>query len=242
MIQTIAEQDQAAWAAWHKNPTPANLAIVMKRVEPIINSEVTRWKATGITEANLRSKAKDLAYGAIVSYNPSAGTQLNTHVINHLMKLNRFAIETQNSVRVQEEDVFAYRKLNRNRDELEHTLGREATDEEAMEGMSPGIKLGNLKMHTEHFYSKNVEAGGRAPVREELNHDAVTMQLMHDTLKGPQQTIFKHVYGFNGAPRLKKKAIAVKLGTTPQNVSKHLRKIESKYKLYSNSTSRLMGT
>lgn len=234
------QEDLKAWKAWKQNPNPQTLRVIMDRVKPIAKYEANKYKQTGMTPMLLDNKAEEIAYESLHTYDPNRG-QLNTHIITNMQRLNRYAIEKQNSVRVQEKQVFDYRRFLQEKHDLEEELGRPATEQELMSKLGTGRKLKDMKPIVEHYYSMNVEGGGKAPVRQDLAMDAVTLAMLHQDLKPPQREVFEYTYGYGGKPRLQKQQIAKKLNISNSMVSKHSRAIESKYRQYDMVTGRVLG-
>jgi DNA-directed RNA polymerase specialized sigma subunit len=204
----------------------------MTSLKPVIRSESGKWRQTGINPNILESHAEELAYDALHTYNPEK-SQLNTHVTNHLQKMNRFVIKNQQAVRAQETAIFDYRKYNRAQEELAHELGRDPTDAELKKHLGPGVKVGEFKPTIEHYYSMNVDQGGKAPVREELNMESTALGLMYDSLDPQQKSLFEQAYGYNPNTNsfhkelvTPKKDIAAQRNISPAAISKQLRKIE----------------
>jgi DNA-directed RNA polymerase specialized sigma subunit len=241
MTTPRAQQDFEAWQQWKQDPGPHTLGPLYGRIQPIIKSESSKWAQTGIKPPLLEAHAQDLAFDALHTYDPNSGTQLNTHITNHLKKMNRYVIKNQQTVRVQETKVFDYRRLERAREELTMELGREPTDTELQAHAGVDSKIMNYTPVIEHFYSKNIEEGGKAPVMEELSMHATALAMMHQNLGPKQKQIFEKAYGYGGVQPQPKKDIAKDLGITPAAVSKHLRKIEKQYQEYASASDAMSG-
>lgn len=223
-----AEHERELWRNWKADPAPYTLGAVMDSLKPVIKSEANKWKQTNINPTLLEGHAQELAYEAMHTYDPTK-SQLNTHVTNHLQKMNRYVIENQQAVRVQEAKVFEYRKYNREVDNLSNELGRDPTKADLAQHFAHAGKIADYKPVMEHFYSKNVETGGSAPVMEELSMHATAMAMMYDNLNSREKQIFEKAYGYNGVKVVPKKDIAKSLGISAAAISKQLRKIEKVY-------------
>lgn len=235
------EKDLEMWQKWKANPNPANLQELMDTLKPLVRYESNRYAQTGITRTLLEAKAQEFTFEAIKTYNP-AHSQLNTHVVNHLKRLNRYAIENQNVMRVQENKIFQYRKFMKAKDELTDQLGREPTEIELRSKLGVGFKLANMHIpKAEHMYSINTEAGGASPTRDDLSYESMSLKLLHNSLSGTQKEVMSHAFGI-GKKRMERKGdIAKKLKISNPMVSKHLRAIEKKYKRYNQASNFLIG-
>ena len=236
----MKERDLELWKIWKQNPTSANLQNLLNALAPLIRYESNKYQQTGLSASVLEGKAKEIAYEAILSYNP-AHSQLNTHVVNHMKRLNRYTIENQNAVRPKETDVFMYRKYLKAQEELTDLLGREPTEVELRSKLGIGFKLKDLlKPTSEHMYSINVEGGGEAPTRDDLSYENVAMRMTYNNLTGKRKDIMGMAFGID-RKKVKPSDIATKLKISKPAVSKHLRAIEDKYRKYNHSTSFLIG-
>lgn len=227
MKAAAAERDLELWHQWNKSKDPEHLSMLMTQISPLLINETNKWQQTGINRAILDGKARTLAYEAITSYDPSK-SQLNTHVINHMQKLNRFAIANQNAVRIQEEKIFQYRKFLHEKNALEDRLGRPASPDELkaeIAKMGNGTLLKDFKPIIENYYSAASEAGG-APVMEELSSDATALHLAMNAMNDRQKFIFQHSYGFNKAPVMSNAEIAKHYGVSSAMISKQKRNID----------------
>lgn len=222
-----AQKDLDLWHTWNTSRQPEDLSKLMNQVAPLVIHETNKWQQTGINRRVLDGKARTLAYEAITSYDPKR-SQLNTHIVNHLQKLNRFAIANQNAVRIQEEKVFQYRKFLHAKNELETRLGRNASVDELTEEihkMGEGMLVKDFKPIIENYYSTASEAGG-APVMEELSSDATAMHLARQAMNDRQKFIFNHTYGFQGSDVKSNTEIASHFGVSPAMISKQKRQID----------------
>lgn len=229
-----AQEDKQLWHAWKANPMPDTLNPLMHALKPVIKSEANKWKQTGINPALLEGQASELAFEALHTYSPDKA-QLNTHVTNHLQKMNRYVIENQQAVRVQEAKVFEFRKYNREKENLSAELGHEPDSQELAKHFSNSGSIASYKPLIEHFYSKNVETGGSAPVMEELSMHATAMSMMYDHLNDKDKKVFERAYGYNGVAVIPKKDIAKQMGVSAAAISKQLRKIEKTYQDHVNA-------
>jgi DNA-directed RNA polymerase specialized sigma subunit len=220
-----AEKDIELYTTWKQSQAPEDLNKLMNHLNPLIASEASKWKQTGINPDVLQGKARTLAFEAIQTFDPSK-SQLNTHVINHLRKLNRFSIENQNAIRVQEDTIFAYRKFLQHKADKEEKLGKTLSDQEALKGFSEAKKIKDFKPMIEHYYTAASESNS-APIRSDLGADSVGLKATFNQLKPTQQLIMQHTFGLNGSEILSNQDIAKRLNVSAPAVSKQKRVIEN---------------
>lgn len=240
----MREEELKLWQEYDRTKSPIILEQLMIKLKPLIRSEASKYRQTGMPIGLLESKAEELAYDAIKSYKPDRGVQLNTHIINHIQRLNRYAIEKQNIIRSQESKVFQYRKFESAKSELEANLGREATELELRSKLGVGFKFNEIKDFKptkEHLYAKSVEEGGKAPIRSDLTTDQITLRLIRQGLTDKEKQVFDYAYGMDGKPILKKQEIARRLGISKPMVSKYIKKIDTKYKAYDRASLKIWG-
>lgn len=240
----MRDEELRLWNEYNRTKSPVVLEQLLIKLKPLIRSEASKYRQTGIPITQLESKAEELAFDAIKSYKPERGVQLNTHIINHIQRLNRYAIEKQNIVRSQEAKIFQYRKFESAKNELESTLGREPTELELRAKLGVGFKFNEIqdfKPTKEHLYAKSVEEGGKAPVRSDLTSDQITLRLIRQGLTDKEKQVFDYAYGMDGKPVLKKKEIARRLGISQPMISKYIRKIDAKYKAYDRASLKIWG-
>lgn len=238
---TVAELDQHSFHAWKSDPNPQTLGHIMKRLDPIIHKEVNKWAVSGMNPVILKAKAKDFAYQALKTYDPSKNVQLNTHVTNNLRQMSRFVINNQNAIRVPEEHIYGYRNYLKVKDQMEQESGGVVSHLDVKERFAEqGKTLNEFKPMIEHFYSKSSEAGS-APVMEELSSNAVAIGLFFDKLDDTEKFVFKHSYGYQGAMQKSNQQIAQELGVSPAAISKRKNTLEKKYHSIANPLSHFMG-
>lgn len=230
------DEDLALWKTWKENPSPSTLRPLLDNLNPLIYKETSRWDPSGINKTRLHHHATSLAFNALHTYDPSKGTQLNTHIINNLQKMSRYAINNQQAIRTPEEKIFNYRKMLKIKESLEERLGREPSEMELQDAVGSGFKIKDYKPLIEHYYSKAAESGGN-PVMQELSLDSTALALLHENLSPMEKTVFEHSFGYKGAPILQNQEIAKKIKISPAAVSKTKSLIEKKYRDYSSAVS-----
>jgi len=186
-------------------------------------------------------EAKRLTILALQTYDPTMA-QMNTHIINYLKKLQRYVINYQNVAHIPEPRAIGIGKYHTIYDNLESEKGREPTIAELADAMvwAP-LDIERLQTEMRSDLSMTVDTsddGGFYYFQNPLHANKPTAE---------QLTVIQFVYfdadpldkkimeysmpelGRSAQP-LTKKAIAVKLGLTPQDVRRRQRDLGLKIK------------
>lgn len=95
-----------------------------------------KYAGVNLPKGAIELEAKKLAIQALESYDPNFGTQINTHVINYLKKLQRFVITYQNVAHIPEPRAIAIGKYQTIYENIESEKGREPTIHELSDAMN----------------------------------------------------------------------------------------------------------
>ena len=106
----------------------------MDSLAPLIQSQVNKFKASGLPEAALKLETKRIVSDAIETYDPTR-SQLNTHILNN-RKLGRFVQNYQNIGKIPEPRLHKIGLYNTVYDNLSADKGREPTVTEIADAMS----------------------------------------------------------------------------------------------------------
>ena len=220
---------QKAYEEWRADPTPERLATTMRSLQPMINSEIQRYPGP---KNVLRGKAKQLAVGAIRSYNPTSGAKLTSWVTTQLQPLNRYGRTVAGSVRIPEAARRQAAEVETRRLELVDKLGDEPTDQQLADatGLSekriahlrtlavPVLSEGAL----EEMAAGDSEDSGPSPGVELPEGDPALREatnMVYEELDARDRKIMEFKTGYNGAPVLDNMTIAKRLGVSPALVS-----------------------
>mgnify|MGYP000874197948 CR=1 FL=1 len=130
----------------YKNGDSSVKKTLIRSLEPVIKSQVNRFRNSGLPIPALELEGKRLAGIAIDSYDPTQ-SQLNTHVINNLKKLSRFSTTYQNIGHIPEPRALLIGKYNTIYANLEDDLGREPTLYELADRMHiPPAEVNRLQL------------------------------------------------------------------------------------------------
>lgn len=222
------DYDLALWRQWNKTKNDADLQALLNVLQPIVNQQITRWGGT-LAKPMLQIKAKVLAVEAIKTYNPKAGTNLATHVINRLQKLSRTVYTHTQAARLPEHKALGMATFNIAQKQLQDNLGRVPTNAELSD------HLGWTKTRTQEFQ--------RAYNRKELlssgefNPASFPITDQYDPLidyvyfdMAPQkQELFEHLTGYGGKQILSTEQLMTRFGLTQGQLSYQKRQMKDMF-------------
>jgi len=197
-------------------------------LKPVINSQVSKFKASGLPIVAIRLEGVNLTSQAIDTYDPSKA-QLNTHVVNTLKKLNRFVTNYQNVGHIPEPRALMIGKYWACFENLKEEFGREPTAVELSDAMHlPLIEIERLQLELRKDLS--IEYSGGDPdeaegfyiytrdVDESKKDNAI--QFVYFEADPIDKKILEYVFGLNGTQKLNFGAIAKKLKLSETELNK----------------------
>jgi len=226
-----SDEDMAAYTKWKRSQSGVDLDALLRRIDPLVQSEVNRRAGT-LSRDLLLGQARKLAVDAIKSFDPSRGVKITTHVVNQLQKLSRVNYTHQNAARIAEHHMLQFHTLRIAKEDFASEHGRDPTTEELADHLrwSPK-KLGEVQSQFQR--SELLEHAGGGSTSEHsfvaTEHDP-TIGYVYATLSPRQQTIFEHVTGYNGAKKMKNPEIMKKLGITQGVLSYEKTRITDAFK------------
>lgn len=213
------DTEGALYEAYRKSRSMPDKQALIASFQNLIQNEVNRWTASGLPRLALEGEATHLAIQAIETYNPTAGTQLATHMTNTLRRLSRYVAANQHTVRLSEANQLAAYGLHNDKLRLETELGRPPTPAElSLATGQTTTTLAKWKNWHEHLTSK-VQEGTGMPVREDISRNQIIMDFLHHDLPVQHRLVFAHSVGYKGAEQLTPGQIAQKLNLSPSRIS-----------------------
>jgi DNA-directed RNA polymerase specialized sigma subunit len=228
MAISRSERDKELWRKWNKDKSPENLRVLLKALDPVINSEVQKQLGT-IPPPVLKLKAKNLVIKALPKYNPDKA-QLNTFIVHQLAPLRRENMKAQNIIRMPENMQLKVRTYIDRRQKLEDKLRREPTSLELADELKWSLKevrRMEKQFHTEASMGSLTYEEGAAYNNASLN---LRTDLVFRSLSPRDQIIFEYSTGYGGKPKITNNAIAAKLGVSSAYVSQRKKFIMGKLK------------
>jgi DNA-directed RNA polymerase specialized sigma subunit len=232
MVEIIGKKPyETSFKAWSKTPTPENASTLLNDLEPVISTGISRF-AEGRKDPLIHSHARRLTLDALRTYQPTAGTQLSTHVINHLQGLRRVSKQQSQMLHVPERAAMDQAYLHGSATELEDKLGREPSIIELADhsGFSP-TKIERLRRYMPGIAEGSIPETAEVQPLAMMNPVDKSMhyaKLLHTELQPRDQKIMEWTLGLYGGRKLDNEAIAAKLGITPGAISQRKSLIQRK--------------
>lgn len=126
---TKKEKEFEIWQQWKKTEDPAHLNTLLESFDPLIQREVNVFKASPLPIEAIKLHALGLTKKAFETYDP-AQSQLNTHIVNNLKKLNRFVYDYQNIGKIPEHRILKIAQYKSVKEQLKDKYMREPTSME----------------------------------------------------------------------------------------------------------------
>lgn len=213
---------------WMTDPTPENMAEIVKSMEPTINSEVQRY--TG-PKPLLRGKAKALTINAIKSYKPGQGTQLRSWVVTSLQPLSRYGQQLR-PVHASEVAIRQAAQVNRVREEMLDETGHDPTPEELADqtGISV-IRIKKLRQQVKPTISESAFDVSNDPNSPGLpgtiapDRIGMAADMVYHSLSERDKQIHDFKTGKHGVPAISNQEIAKRLGVSPALISQRTAQI-----------------
>jgi len=219
------------YALWKENPSPLHTTVLLDKVKPAIDHAIKAY-VQGVPSPMTRSKAKQLAIEAFHTYDPRQA-QLNTHLINHLKRLQRSSAREANFIHIPEQLSLDRQHLHEAHLDLADSLGREPTTDELADqiGLSKR-RIGYLRsvkspvaegwMRSRHLGEEDYDPSVEAQPHNEA------AELLYDSLDDPtDKLILEHGIGLHGHDQKHSSVIGKMLNISPSAVSQRAAKLQS---------------
>lgn len=208
-------------------------------LQPVIKSQVNRFRNSGLPVHALELEGKRLANIALNSFDPDKA-QLNTHVMNNLKKLSRFSTTYQNIGHIPEPRVLLLGKYNTVYANLEDELGREPTINELADHMHvPPAEINRLQLELRNdlqmeLPADDAEEGGFfmyvAPDMEDPKKREAIEFVYFDADPINKKIMEYRIPGIGGSEKLTDTQIKAKLGLTETEYKKRRNQIAEQIK------------
>jgi DNA-directed RNA polymerase specialized sigma subunit len=232
-------EDFRLWQEWKTDPTPERLDPLLKRFDPMIGQHVRLYKAPNVRESALKANLQEQAIKAFESYDPNRAA-LSTHVMGRLKKGLRFTRQHQNLARIPEAKAEKIGPIQSTMDELTEQFGRVPNHEEVASYLNDQGRFakpitGAQVQQIQKSMVKDINASSfeSDPVPRFAAREQEVIGLLRPNLSADEQSVFDHLYGVGGKPRVTSTGeLAKKLGKSPSQISRIKGKIDSQFKRY----------
>jgi DNA-directed RNA polymerase specialized sigma subunit len=216
---------------WKNSPNEENYNKLLGALEPTINSAMFSF---GGNDTRLKVRAHILVDKALKTYDADKGAALNTHVYNHLKRLDRYRAQRQYVVHVPENvraDATAVKRYSNewmNTKDLEPSIAQ----------ISDGLGISQKRIKKALLLGREVSDTGITTEKGDLllsnPKDGATVwtdYIYHD-LDERGKKIMEWATGYNGVQRLPKNEIAKRLKISPAAVSSRINTIVKRIEEY----------
>lgn len=200
---------------------------LLQSMAPVINSQVSKFAASGLPTPALRLEAQRLTLDAFKTYDPNKA-QLNTHVTNGLKKLSRFVTEYQNVGHIPEPRAFMIGRYNTVKENLKDAFGREPTMDELADALSiPISEISRLQLELRNDLSTSIieedEDGGGFYQYSNITEDPKikeAVDFVYFDADPIDKKILEYTLGLHNVQKKLNKDIAVELRLTDSELKK----------------------
>jgi DNA-directed RNA polymerase specialized sigma subunit len=225
---------QTPYDNWLADPSKPNTGVMLKALNPVLDSAVRAYGGPSATSVTLRSRAKKLAVEALGSYDATKGP-LKSHMMTRLQRLRRTAAQQRQIIRMPEQVALDQMQTEAAFKELEDSLGRPPSDIELADSTGLSVKRlayirgGSRPLATSTITRTTDEGGGYDPqVTPVVADDSVWIELVYDDLEETNQYILERLLGLHGHKPHKPGEIAKLLKISPAAVSHRMAQIQTK--------------
>lgn len=213
------------YTQWESGPTPDTYAELMKSLEPTISSAL---RTHGGGDPALLTKARILASEAVRSYDVKRGAALNSHVFNHLQRLNRVRAQRGQAIHVPESMEVDRRRIHTYSQSYIEQHGVDPSNRKISDGVALSLKrvrqaTGSGEAPESQFLSDKGDA-----VAQKRDPYDIWVEYVHHDLAEKDRRVLEWATGYKGAVLLPKTEIAKRLKISPAAVSQRITRIQKK--------------
>jgi len=221
-----------AYRAWHTTRNPETAGALLKQLNPILDKAITSYGG-GSKNANLRSRARQITLDSLESYDPTKA-KLQTHLLNQLKGLHRYAAQSQQILSVPEQVMLDNQHLYRAEQDLVDRLGRDPSDRELADQTGLSLKRLTYVRQYQRPVAEGVMSGSAhnegGPISPAVaqNDPSGWLEFVYHDLNDVDKSIMEYTLGLHGAHKLPTGEIAKKLNISPGAVSQRAQRIQMK--------------
>jgi DNA-directed RNA polymerase specialized sigma subunit len=204
---------------WHQHKQGDREATnqLLGRLAPHISSRADLYRNVPIPAPAIRGYATRVALHALDTYDPKAGTQLSTHVVNRLQRVSRFVNQNKNVARIPEHRFLRVGTYQSVHSSLSAQLGRSPSIEELSDDLGwthREVQAMGSSLRSDLAASSMPETmEGRIRDR---GHE--TMHFVRGGLTPPEKDAFDHLWQFSGKPNLSVAEISKRTGLSTDRI------------------------
>jgi DNA-directed RNA polymerase sigma subunit (sigma70/sigma32) len=171
----------------------------------------------------LESQARLLAVKALQTYDPSRGTQINTHVGHELKHLNRYVIEYQNVGKIPENRGIAISKFQNIKSNLTEDLGREPTVTELADALmwSPAeVERMQTELRSDILIQQGKDEAFFDTTFNPTDRTQDIVQFVYYQVGPDEKKVLEYTFGIGGSPKLTPAEMALRMNRPVSEVRK----------------------
>lgn len=220
--------DEELVAKWQKGRDQAALEELRRRVKPLVQSQVNKYRSNSVPMSVIEAKADQIFVASVKSFRSGVGAKFKTHLFGNLRRLNRFSTARSNVATIPEARAQKIGVYQRVYEDLKERKRRPPTAAELSDELNWPL---NEVMTMQRSVRRDIiTTQVSAPPRLDTT-DYKTQQLIQDIwweLSMDEKKVFEYVVGTKGKKKLEKgKDIARATGFSQAKVSQ-LRKAIAK--------------
>lgn len=179
---TAGQKDLELFKQWKNNPSPENLNEIIKSLAPIITSEVSKYRGSGISDKVLNAKAKLFVVKGLKKYNPQLGVKLSTFIQPQLKQLYRYVNQYKDSARLPEHIGLQKKKFTEAYYRFKETYGIEPKPNE-LQRYLPGMSLKNIENMYKTLIHEDFDQEKFRGTLDDFKHEDHTLKKAIDTYR-----------------------------------------------------------
>ncbi len=130
------DSDEALVARWKMKKDLAALNELRRRLRPLTQSQVNKYRSNSVSTALIESEADKILVTSADGFKSTAGASFRTYVFTNLRRLNRFSIARSNIATIPEARAQSIGVFTRVSGDLSSAKGRPATTSELADALS----------------------------------------------------------------------------------------------------------
>lgn len=209
---------------WKQNKSEQNTRRVIQLLKPTIDSALHTY-APG-QQKQLQIKAINIALDSLKNFDQSKKIAPSTYIFTSLQRLNRVRRQRQNIIHIPESQVYMKSLIDKQKDQLQNKLGRQATQDELSDAL--GLSKKKIqRLYTGAIFNQgstiNPQSGDSTFKIKGLTQDDY-FKYVYDSVSSTDKKIMQWTKNKN--INMSNNQIAKKLKISPGAVSQRKAKIQ----------------
>lgn len=214
-------EELQTWKKWKKTKDPFHLSNLLRSMDPYLQSHVNKYVTSPLPRPALEAQARILAVKAFSTYDPTKGTQLNTHMGHELKHMTRYVLEYQNVGKIPENRGIAISKFKNVKSNLTEDLGREPNITELSDKLMWSVNE-TQRMQKELRQDLNVIQGKEEAFFDTAyntsDQDRDLVEFVYYSASPDEKKVLEYWFGLGGVPKLGVEDMALKMNKTAAEI------------------------